>query len=84
MFVVNKKSIGIDIADHSIEIAEVGKKGGETRVLNLGRIVLAPGIVIDGRIKDAEKLRKALKTLFLNSKPSPISPSSIYLGLPEK
>lgn len=84
MFIANKKSIGIDIADHSIEIAEVGKQGGEVRVFNLGRVVLAPGIVVDGRIKDAEKLDKALKTLFLNSKPSPINPGSIYLGLPEK
>jgi Tfp pilus assembly PilM family ATPase len=84
MFAVNKKSIGIDIADHSIEIAEASKGGGAVRVLSLGRVVLAPGVIVNGRIKDREKLEKAFRMLFDSAKPRPIKAVSIYLGLPER
>lgn len=80
---LSKKSIGLDIADRSIELAEVVQKGNSYQVSAYARIRLTPNIVEKGRIKDAEKLQRAIVKLFQSAKPQAIEPSVIIFGLPE-
>ncbi len=81
--IIQKKSIGIDIADQTIEVVELAKKGGKAEVSSLGRTLLEPGIVKGGRIKDEEKLVKAVKEAFSKAKPHPIVTKKLIFGLPE-
>ncbi len=81
--IFSKKSIGIDIADHTVEAVELRKSGGKTRIVSLGRIELEPGIVERGRIKDEAKLSQAMIKVFNNALPNPIVDKNIIFGLPE-
>jgi type IV pilus assembly protein PilM len=81
--ILNKKSIGIDIADHTIEVAELGKKGGKPQIVSLGRIKLEAGIVENGRIVDEENLTKAVKDVLAQAKPNSIEADEVIFGLPE-
>ena len=51
MFLLNKKIVGIDISDNSIEIVEMEKQGKELRITSLGSAMFEEGIVRRGRIK---------------------------------
>ncbi|MFH1946858.1 MAG: pilus assembly protein PilM [Candidatus Magasanikbacteria bacterium] len=78
-----KKYVGLDIADRTIEIAEVKTTGSKNEVVSLGRVFLEEGVVERGRIIDKNKLAQALKILFAEAKPNPIEPANIIFGLPE-
>lgn len=77
-----KKSVGIDIADHTIEAVEI-QKGKKMRLLKMSRIKLEPGIIEHGRIKDKKKLVEAIKKLFREAKEQPIVTKKVVFGLPE-
>ncbi|MEK7585058.1 MAG: pilus assembly protein PilM [Patescibacteria group bacterium] len=76
-------AVGIDIADRSIEAAEIVRRGGKLKVLALGRQSLPVGVVERGVIKDKIKLAAALKLVLNLAKPKPILPERVYFGLPE-
>lgn len=79
-----KKSIGLDIADNSIEAVELIKQKNKTIINSIGRIKIAPGIVEKGMIKSQPKLAKAIDELFKNAKPKPINRiNEVIFGLPE-
>lgn len=82
--IVSKKSIGIDIADNSIEVAELKKIGGKIVVSSLGRISLPAGVVKNGSIIDGQKLSEALKNALNQAEPHPISDKKIIFGFPER
>lgn len=79
----NKKSVGLDIADHTIEVVELEKIGRKIKISSLGRIILEPGVVERGRIKNEEKLAQAVKNVLAQAKPIAIKTSSVIFGLPE-
>ncbi len=58
--IFTKKYLGIDISDHSIELVELTMAGGQAKILHSTRIILKPGIVERGIIKDKEELKQAL------------------------
>lgn len=78
-----KKSIGLDIADHTIEVAELEKSGSKVRVVSLGRAKLTPGVVERGRIKEEKRLMAAVRDVFLKAKPEVIAPDRLTFGIPE-
>ena len=78
-----KKSIGLEIADRSIEVLEL-KKHNNVEILNTGRIKFGPGIVERGRIKDEKKLQELLFKVFNEAQPKKINyKKEIVFGLPE-
>lgn len=81
--IFNKKAIGLDIADRTIEVVELEKRGSDFRISSLGRIFLEKGIVDRGRIKKKEKLAGLIKQAFLKAKPRPIVAKEVIFGLPE-
>ena len=82
-FTKKQRSAGLDIADHTIEVVEVEKRGNDIEVVSSGRIKLSPGVVERGMIKNKEKLAWTLREVLKNAKPRPIEPENIIFGLPE-
>lgn len=76
-------SVGLDIADRSIEVAELMRRGRKLVVVALGRQSLSAGVVERGEIKDEAKLAGALRLVLNLAKPRAITPERIYFGLPE-
>ena len=81
--IITKKTIGIDIADHSIEVVELKKVGSRISVNKISRINLQSGIVKNGRIINEEELAKFLREAMLNAQPKPITAKKIIFGFPE-
>lgn len=83
MKLLNKKSIGLDIADRTIEVIEVERSDNEFRALNFINANLPEGVVDNGRIKDVVKLTEVVKSIFSDSRPNPLSSRKVIFGLPE-
>lgn len=83
MFSLSKSAIGLDIADHSIEVVELSNTGKQTVVLCMNRVNIAPGIVEHGRIKDETALTEILTRLFAEANPKPITGTQLIFGLSE-
>lgn len=83
MSFINKKSIGLDISDYSLEVVEMERKGGKMNVLSCNRIILEPGIVEKGRVVHPEELGKTLQRALETARPHPIKAKRIFFVLPE-
>ena len=55
------RAVGIDIADRSIEVVELAKRGGNAHIVALGRLSLPDGAIERGVIKDRPALAAALR-----------------------
>jgi len=67
MAISKKKSlVGLDIGSHSIKVAEIVHTKGGRVLQNFGVIPTPPGAVVEGSIKDQERLASALKILYKN------------------
>src|SRR3989338_2066498 len=81
---LKRKSIGLDIADRSIAVVELVQTNDSCEVINRGHLILPPGIVERGRIKDAKKLAAALHEVFTQAALDPFATQSeVVFGLPE-
>jgi len=80
---LEKKSVGLDISDYSIEVVSLGGSIKNPRLLSLGRITLEEGIVENGKILNKEKLEKHLKGLIKNPKFGELKTRKIIFSLPE-
>jgi type IV pilus assembly protein PilM len=77
-----KKSIGLEIADRSIEVVELNQDRKNTfKILKKNRIKIRPGIVERGEIKNQEKLNQLVKKAF-SQEGIPLNKEVIF-GLPE-
>ena len=76
-------AVGLDIADTSLEAAELIKGPRQIKVRSLSRQGLSAGVVERGVIKDTAKLAAAVRSLLAAAKPLPIRAKKIYFGLPD-
>lgn len=83
MFFFQKKIVGLDIADRSIEVAELLIAKGGPVVVSTGRVLLKAGVVERGIIRDERLLAEALRAVFIKAKPHPIESKTVIFGLPE-
>lgn len=84
MFNFFKKSVfGLDISDYSIEIVSFAGSTEKPRLVSMGRQVLNPGIVDDGKIIQKEKLENFLKALIKNPQFGKIKTKKFIFSLPE-
>ncbi|MDO8260562.1 MAG: pilus assembly protein PilM, partial [Candidatus Magasanikbacteria bacterium] len=79
----NKKSLGIDIADHRILVTRLKKSGGAVSVDSFDSIKLPSGVVLNGRIKNKEVLAKAISLILKNVKAESACEKRIVFGLPK-
>ncbi|MFH1790262.1 MAG: pilus assembly protein PilM [bacterium] len=78
----SKTAIGLDIADTSIEVVELGKKVGRFEILSMNRTELNHGIIENGRIMDKKALSSVIAELMKNAKPKQIKEKKINVVLP--
>src|SRR3989344_2823841 len=78
--ILAKKSVGIDISDGSIEVARITR----SKALSLGRVILESSIVVEGIIRNEDKLALALKNALLSAEPYPIKTRHAIFALPER
>ena len=83
MIFSSKHSVGIDVADHSLEAVELVFDKKIPEVVSLARLKLRAGIIERGRVKDAEQFRLAIKELLASAKPNPIKPENVSVSLPD-
>lgn len=84
MFKFFKKSaFGLDISDHSTEIIFLGGSIKKPKLLAMGREILKPGIVENGKILQNEKLKNSLKNLIENPQFGQIKTKKFIFSLPE-
>lgn len=82
----SKRSVGIDIADHTIEVVELEQSFflSSPRIVSAGRKPLENGIVEKGAILLRKQLQEALDDVLQNASPSPITAHNIVFGVPER
>lgn len=82
----SKRSVGIDIADHTIEVVELEQSffSSSQRIVSAGRKPLENGIVEKGAILLRKQLQEALDDVLQNASPSPITAHNIVFGVPER
>ena len=83
MYVIKKRSIGLDISDRTIEVVELTDEGDKMRVTSTGRVTLEGRVVERGRIKDTEQLERSISQAFEQATPHSISERKVVFGLPE-
>ncbi len=81
--IFQETSIGIDIADHSIEVVELARQGSGYSVQKIGRVELRSGIVERGVIKDTIELARLVKKVFEIAMITPTAARAVVYGLPE-
>lgn len=79
----SKSSIGIDISDRSIEAVSLGGRAESPRLLAMGRAILEPGVLENGRIMDKEKLKNSLLGLIKKPNFGSIRTKKIVFSVPE-
>lgn len=79
----NKKIIGLDISDHTIELVEIEKVSGGVRISNSGRCFLKPGLVEYGRIKDQKSFTEFFVAFLKKINIVDLSKVKVVFGLPE-
>jgi len=76
--------IALDISDNSLEVMECQRDfWGRYVIKKINRVSLEKGIIINGEIKNANALLKAIKKLLSSAKPSAISTYNCFLSIPE-
>ena len=83
MFNLFKKAFGLDISDFSIEFVSLTGSFEKPRLLAMGRILLEPNIVEDGKILNKETLRKKLEDLIRSPKFGKLKTNKFVFSLPE-
>lgn len=83
--IFKKRSIGLDIADHSIQIVELEQPlfSQTPKIIAKSRRSLEQGIVEKGRVVFHKQLLEALTELVRQAQPKEITPGDIVFGVPD-
>ena len=62
-------TLGLDIGSHSIKIVELSSSGTSHTIRCVGRALMPPRAIVDGSIKEPDKVAEILKALLDNLRP---------------
>jgi type IV pilus assembly protein PilM len=62
-------TLGLDIGSHSIKIVELSSNGTNHTIRCVGRALVPPRAIVDGSIKEPDKVAEVLKALLGNLRP---------------
>lgn len=81
-----KKAVGLDIADHTIEVVELEKSlfSPLPSIVSRARIPLEKGIVEHGRLANKKQLLDALSSVWEHGAPKPLLCHDVIVGVPER
>jgi len=84
MFNLFKKiAFGLNISDYSVEVIFLSGSIENPYLLVMGRTILKPGIVENGKILNKKELKKSLQDLIKNPKFAKIKTRKLIFALPE-
>src|SRR3989344_1988517 len=75
--------VAVNFADRSLEALQLEKSGNTYEVKAWSRLVLEQGIIEDGKIIMADRLRRLVKQLFSQAKPQALLHKEVVFSLPE-
>ncbi len=76
--------IALDVSDNSLQVMECQRDfWGRYIIKKINRLALERGTIVNGEIKNANALLKAIKKLLKTAKPSAISTNNCFLSIPE-
>ena len=79
-----KRSVfGLDVSDHSIEAIVLKRSRRQVHVSAYARTVLRTSAVVNGTIKQPDKLAEAIGSLLASAKPRPITTPYCILSIPD-
>ena len=81
--IFGKKTLGLDISDHSMEAVSLSGSLKSPRLLALARIKLDPGVVENGLVHKKKELTDRLKTLIASPQFGRFTEKRAVLALPE-
>jgi type IV pilus assembly protein PilM len=64
-----RPTLGLDIGSHSIKIIELSNSGTSHTIRCIGRALVPPQAIVDGSIKEPDKVAEVLKALLANLRP---------------
>jgi len=64
-----RPTLGLDIGSHSIKIVELSSNGTKHTIRCVGRALVPPGAIVDGSIKEPDKVAEVLRVLLGNLRP---------------
>lgn len=64
-----RPALGLDIGSHSIKIVELSNNGTSPTIRCVGRALVPPRAIVDGSIKEPDKVTDVLKVLLDNLRP---------------
>ena len=79
----SSKPFGLDISDYSLEMVSLEGSKENPEILALGRKILNPGIVEEGKILNKESFKMALEDLISHPQFGKIKTKKIIFSLPE-
>jgi type IV pilus assembly protein PilM len=65
----HRPTLGLDIGSHSIKIVELSSSGTRHTIKCVGRALVPPQAIVDGSIKEPDKVAEVLKALIGNLRP---------------
>jgi len=83
-FCSTKNLVGINISDYSIKVVQVKCAGKTFEVISSGMVIMDSGVVSDGRIINAEMLKKYLEKVFAEASPRQIKAEEVAFAIPER
>ena len=79
-----QKTFGLDISDFSLKIAKLEKVRGSLKLASFGSLVIPPGVIEGGEIKDKETLSEMIKKALKEVQGKKIKEKSVICSLPEE
>jgi|GEM_PF-4604161 len=79
----SKNIVGVDIADHTLSLVELEKNRNHPHITSVARVSIPSGIVVRGRIRDAEKLQELFEYAISTARPAPIAGRTAIMGIPD-
>lgn len=79
----NLPAFGLDFSDRSIKVVQLYREGKKIKVLTMNKREIPAGILVDGEVKDVDKVVYEIQETLRTSKPCPITNKEIILSLPE-
>lgn len=84
VFTLKTEAFGLDISDLSLKIIKLKKRGKFLGLASFGEMEIKPGIVVEGEVKDEEKLGKIIRTAISQTKGEKLKTRSVIASLPEE
>lgn len=82
-FLNNKKAFGLEISDFSLKALWLKRSGDYFNIISYNRLRLPKGLLVEGEIKDENKLASLIRELLDSAKPQRITNPYVVSSLPE-